>query len=40
MFKNSSVTKIALRTGGFDTPFAIASGYSTTEILWNQNNHQ
>jgi hypothetical protein len=29
------VTRIALLIGGFDTPSAIASGYSTTELLIN-----
>jgi hypothetical protein len=30
--KNNVVTEVALISGGFDTPFAIASGYSTTDV--------
>ena len=41
--QNTSVSGVSLVTGGFDTPFAIASGYSTTELFFisvSSNTHE
>jgi len=32
-FKSNFVTRVSLLGGGFDTPSAVASGYSTTDVL-------
>ena len=34
-FKNKFVTRVSLIIGGFDMPFAIAQGYSTTRVTAN-----
>jgi hypothetical protein len=40
IFKNSFVIEFSLLSGGFDTPSAIASGYSTTSAWINKKPRQ